>query len=214
MKKTAFILSVLLVLIVLAISPAWPLVYNKLLVHGASDAYSQLLFESLNGEYSIHIDREFKTDVKEHERKEIFQIQPGKHLVQIKRKSEVENFYYVLERTLEFYPSSQVEIVWEAGPTLESSSGNIKYFVGIVKPGASEVYVQTSPSEARVEFDSKYSSGKLFEVTDIRTHTLRVSNGKGFEEYVTKVNLRNESNKKVLENLRLIIEVYLYKSPF
>lgn len=214
MKKAALLLSICLILVFFTLTPVWRYIYKAFEVKGLQGNYSQLQFESLRGVYEISIDDEVKGEVSDKQKKEFPQIKPGMRKIKIVRKSDVPDFFYTMERTFEFIPSSQLEISWDAGPTLESSSGSIKYFTQIVKPTGSEVFIRTFPNNATVEFDSKKSNENVYEVFDTATHYVRVSNGDGFEDYFTKINLTNEGTNKVLTNLKLVIEVYLYKEPF
>jgi hypothetical protein len=214
MKKAALFLAMVVLLGLVAFLPAWNWFYSAFEDRGRQGNFSQLSFTSTTGEYEIYIDGQSQGTVSNKEQKDFAKIKPGSHVVKITRKSDIADFYYVLERPIEFLPSSLVEIVWEAGPTLESSSGTVKYFTQAVKPNGSEVYVLTIPQSATVEFDSRKSDSNVFEILDTKTHTLKIENGTGFESQTIQVNMNDEATKSVLSDLRLVIEVYLYKQPF
>lgn len=171
-------------------------------------------FKSIDGQYDIFIDGEKKGVVEAGAQEDFVQISPGKHVIKVVRQTSSPDFYYTLERNIEFLPSAQVEITWEAGPTLESSAGIIKYFTEISKHNGANVYIQTFPQNATVEFDSRKSEGNTFEIFDTATHTIKITNGDGFDTQSLSVNLTDVSTQKVLSNLQLVIEVYLYKQPF
>lgn len=212
MKKTAFFTGIFVVLAATSFLPFWNDVYSFFNTRSRKGEFSQLNFRSLDGEYTVYIDNEDKGKVKDKEQRDFTQIKPGLRSIKLIRTSSIKDFFYTLERSIYFLPSSQVEISWEAGPTLESSTGVIKYFTEIAKQG-SEVYIQAFPKNANVEFDSRKTEGNIFEVFDTNTHTVKVANGEGFDPQSFQVNLTDESTKKNLTGLRLVIEVYLYKRP-
>lgn len=214
MKKVAFFVGFTLVLLALAFLPVWDKIYSAFEPKGRQGGTSELSFQSIAGNYSVFLDNKLLGEVEDGKSKDFVKVEPGRHLVKIVRKSDVTNFYHVLERNLDFLPATSVEIAWEAGPTLESSSGTIKYFTQIVNPKGAELYILTFPNDSEVEFDSRKSEGNLFEINDTATHSVKVSNGEGFESKETSVNLTDENTKKILTDLRLVLEVYLYKQPF
>lgn len=214
MKKAALFILLVVVLGLLSFLPIWNWIYGIFEDKGREGNISQLSVKSLRGEYNIYLDGSLLGKIDNQQQNEFVRITPGRHTVRLERISDVVDFYYVLERPVDFLPSTQVEIEWEAGPTLESSSGTIKYFTEIIKPEGAEVYVLTFPQSATVEFDSKKTDAHTFEVLDTNTHTLKVSNGSGFASQSIDVNMKDDSSTKVLTNLKLVIEVYLYKQPF
>jgi hypothetical protein len=214
MKKAALFLGICAILVLLAFTPFWGYIYQFFQAKGLQGNYSQLHFQSSKGDYQVFIDNELKGEVADKQKKDIPQVKPGSRTIKIVRKSELSDFFYVLEKTIEFIPSSQVEIEWEAGPTLESSTGTIKYFNEIIKPDGAEVYIRPFPNNAIVQFDSKTTEGNTFDVFDTKNHTIKVSMDEDSESITSKINVTDESTNKVLKNLKLVIEVYLYKMPF
>lgn len=214
MKKAALFVGIVLVLGLISFLPVWNWVYGIFEDRGRQGNFSQLNVKSIRGDYDVYVDGDLVGKVNDKEENNFTKIKPGRHVVKLIRKSEVQDFFYTLERPVEFLPSTQVDINWESGPTLESSSGTVKYFSQIIKPTGSEVYLLTFPQSADLEFDSKKSDQNVFEILDSKQHTIKVSNGNGFETQRINVNLSDESTKKVLINLKLVIEVYLYKQPF
>ncbi len=214
MRRAALFVVILILLVAGAFFPGWNWVYGVLTPKGRPGNFSQLNFKSTNGAYDIYIDGEKKASAKDKEEQIVPQIKPGFHSVKLVRSSRTPGFFYTLERSIEFIPAAQVEIKWEAGPTLESSSGTVKYFSQINKSGGSDVYILPFPKNATVEFDSRRGDANVFEVLDTATHTIKVSNGSGFETQTVQVNLIDETTNHVLTNLKLVVEVYLYKQPF
>jgi hypothetical protein len=214
MKKTALFLTTYVFLTLLAVSPIWDRVYKSYSTQKYTGTYSQLLVKSLRGDYEIYVDNVLKGEVKSKESKELAQIQPGDRLLKLVRKSDINGFFYTLEKIINFMPSSQVEVEWESGPNLESSSGVIKYFKEIIKPDGVQVYILPFPVNASILLDEKKVSGNTFDIYDTLDHSVKISNGDGFENKIISFNLSNQMTMKTLTNLRLNIEVYLYKQPF
>ncbi|MFW5720646.1 MAG: hypothetical protein ACOCXT_06500 [Candidatus Dojkabacteria bacterium] len=214
MKKYIFSVLVIVVLTAFAFTPAWENIYGYFGRQERTGSTSLLSVESLAGEYRVFIDGEERGEVADKGRTEIVKITPGKREVRLERNYPDQDFFYTLTRQVEFLPSSEVQIVWEAGPTLESSNGNIKYFTRIHKPRGAEIYIIPFPQTAKVEFDSRHSEKNLFEIFDTNLHTIRITNGEGFEPQSVQVNLQDGQNGKLLTNLKLVVEVYLYKYPF
>jgi hypothetical protein len=213
MKKAALVFVICIVLIALAFLPVWDWIYSLLRTPNRDGSFSQLHFKSLAGDYDIYIDGEKLGTVKSGEIGDFTKIALGNRNVKIIRSSSNPDFYYILERNLVFIASAQVEIEWEAGPTLESSSGVVKYFTEVSKPEGAELYVLPFPNNATVEFDMKRSENNSFEILDVNPHSIKVSLDKGFESQTLSVNMTDTNNQKVLRNLKLVIEVYLYKVP-
>jgi hypothetical protein len=214
MKKAALFIVIVVVLGLVSFLPVWSWIYSGFEDRGRQGNFSQLSVTSVNGDYTVYVDNELVGKVADKKQNDFSKISPGRHTVKLVRDSGVQGFFYALERPLEFLPSSQVDISWEAGPTLESSAGTVKYFTSIVKPDGAEVYVLTFPQSATVEFDSKKSEANVFEIQDTKTHTIKVSNGSGFAAQTVDINLTDDGSKKLLTNLKLVVEVYLYKQPF
>jgi hypothetical protein len=214
MKKAALFICIVVVLGLVSFLPVWNWIYGVFEDRGRQGNVSQLSVKSLRGDYEVYIDGESIGKVLDKQQNEFPKIKPGRHTIKLVRQAQNPDFYYVLERPVDFLPSSQVEITWEAGPTLESSTGTVKYFTSIVKPEGAEVYILTFPQSAAVEFDNRRSEANTFEILDTNNHTLKVSNGSGFTTQTMDINLTDEGSKKVLTNLKLVIEVYLYKQPF
>lgn len=214
MKKAALVFGIIAIVLGFTFTPIGTYFYKFLRVQGKQGNYSQFNFKSIRGTYEIFIDNTLKETVEEGKSKEIILIEPGIRQVKVVRKSEIKDFFHQFERNISFLPNAAVEMEWDAGPTLESSSGVLKYFTKIVKQNGSEVFVSTFPDNAKVEFDSRRNNNNVFEVLDTATHTIRVSGNEGFDSKFVELNLTNESTKRVLTNLKLIIEVFLYKQPF
>lgn len=214
MRKIAIFIFLAAILSLLSFTSYGDSVYQFLGNRYGNSNYSQLKFTSLKGEYKIFLNEKQLGVIKDGETNDFLKIRPGLNEVKIERVSEPKDFYFTLVRQLKFIPAAEVEIIWEAGPTLESSSGTIKYFTQIAKNDGAEVYVSPFPNNAEVEFDGRKSEANTFSVGDTRDHTISVSYGEGFEQQNIKVNLTNEFTKKVLTNLRLVVEATLYKEPF
>jgi hypothetical protein len=214
MKKAALIILTFIVLLGISFLPFWSKIYKIFNRKVSQTNFSQLSVRSLSGDYEIYVDDKKVGDVKDKEQKSFVQIESGVRKVRLVRPSPVKDFFYTLERNIEFLQSSQVEIEWESGPTLESSSGTIKYFSKIVKSDGAQVYVLPFPNNSEVFFDNRQSVGNAFDVFDTASHTIRISNGEGFEPKIMEINLTDQNTKKVLKDIKLVVEVYIYKVPF
>lgn len=213
MKRVIFYIVVVIVAVAIGLSPAGKWFYSYFGGESRSGV-SQLSVKSARGDYTVFIDGNSVGKVEDGKTQLFAKINPGNRDVKLVRDTDVTGFYFDFSRKIEFTPSSQVEIEWDAGPTLESSSGTVKYFTEIEKPEGSEVLVEAFPADAKILLDGKESENDVFEILDGTIHTLRVSNGEGYESKDIDIAIRDEQTNKVLTNLRLIVEVYLYKQPF
>lgn len=173
---------------------------------------AQLSFTSLYGDYLIFIDGNLIDQVASKESKQFESIPSGRRNVKITRKSSVQNLYYTLERYIMFETGTQVEIKWEAGPTLESSRGIIKYFRETYSPDGIEVYVQPIWPNSIVYLNSTQLHNNYAKIKNPGVLRFRVVNGDMFDPLEFEISIENESQGNI-KNLAMIIEVFLYKKP-
>lgn len=210
--KKALIVIFAIILTVALLSPAfWDLVSPS----NAEDekGFGQLKVQSFAGEYEVYVDKNLIGSVEDKGEKVFTRISSGKREVAIVRKSSVDNFYFKLIREIDFLPSTQVELNWEAGPSMESSSGILKYFTRVINPGGSELLVIPFPADSEILINSSKPERNLIDITDIGERKVLVKNSEQFIPNEFTVFLKDESNNTVPKNIRLIVEVYLYKKP-
>lgn len=181
---------------------------------GSKETTSQLNFKSINGEYKIYINDTEIGEVQDGLQNIFPLIEPGENTLKVVRQSDVEDFFYVLERRINFISGSEVKVEWEAGPSLSSSSGVIQYYKEINSNDGTRVLVSPFPKDSKVEFNSRTAQDNLVLVTSIEDQNIKVSNDNGFENKELTVNLQDGDSEQVLNNLQLVIEVFLYRQPF
>lgn len=217
MRKLFSALLIVIVLISIAFLGFWNNLYSRFDdIPDNNSQNSSLLVRSIAGVYDVYFDGKKIGEVNEGEEKEFYKLNSGNRSVKLVRKTDATEFFFVLERTLFFRPASKVVIEWEAGPSLESSEGVIRYFTDVYSPDGAIVAVQPFPSIANVTFDGRSEADNVFEVRDVANHIIKVSNGDGFKiQNNITLTLEDPSNEdSVLKNVKLVIEVYLYKYPF
>lgn len=211
MKKALIVISAIILTVAL-LSPAfWDLVSPN--NDEDEKGFGQLKVQSLAGEYEVYVDKNLIGSVEDKGEKVFTRISAGKREVEIVRKSSVDNFYFKLIRQIDFLPSTQVELNWEAGPSMESSSGILKYFTRVTNPGGSELLVIPFPADSEILINSSKPERNLIDITDIGERKVLVKNSEQFIPNEFTVFLKDESNNTVPKNIRLIVEVYLYKKP-
>lgn len=219
LPKNKQIIIYLVILLIPLIVLMIPSVTNTLYQNFAGkekhrDGASQLSFRSNGGDYDIILDGEKIDEVLDNSEKLITGIPSGVHELTISRKSDIEKYYYEHKRNIDFLPSAEVKIEWESGPTLESSSGIIRYYTNIIKDDGAQVYILPFPIDSKVEFNGAVAEDNVFDVNDTNNYQIGISNGQGFDKRELQVNLSDGDSGQVLTNLRLLVEVYLYKQPF
>jgi hypothetical protein len=212
MKNFFFIAIVVVLIIVLTGSGFWNWVYSIFKVNERSGT-SLLHMKSLSGVYQIYIDGNKVGEVGNQEDKTFSQIAPGSRDVKIVRENN-EDLYFVLNRSISFLSSAQVELEWEAGPTLESSEGLLKYFSPIPKPGGAEIQVIAFPSNSDIAFNEQVLPNNTASVTTVQDYKIKVKNTDGFTPKEFDIKLRDDNSGNVPKDVRLVAEVYLYKKPF
>jgi hypothetical protein len=178
-----------------------------------TEGVSIFKFVSLAGDYNIFIDDVFLGTV-QHQKEKVFTgIKPGKRMLRVYRLSEVDNFYFSFVREVSFMPFTQVELEWEAGPTLESSNGVLKYFTEAFHSNNAELLIDPFPQDATISINNISIQNRLVEITDTQEKIIRVSHSDRYVPKDVKILLINPNTNAVPKNVRLNIEVYLYKRP-
>lgn len=213
MKKVLFLILAVVLVFVLSLPFFWQQIYNLFPNEGNGDT-SQLLFKSADGSYTIYIENREVGKVKSKEEKLFPKLESGRKELKIVRDTEFADSYFTLTRTIDFMPATQIEIEWNSGPTLESSEGTIKYFSKINKPSGAEVLIEPFPTDSKVEFNSISEPGNKLSVTSSDTYKVKVSNRDGFSTKEFDLRLVDDITNSVPKNIRLVVEVYLYKKPF
>lgn len=212
MKNIFIVITAIVIFVILSSPSFWNWIYQNGRIE--KKGFSQLKFSSIAGDYEIFIDDKLLGDVRDKEEKLFVRIEQGERVLKIVRKSDIKNFYYTLIRQINFMPSAQVELKWEAGPTLESSNGILKYFVNVVNPNGAELLIEPFPADSIIKINTEKIDKKLIEVRDTNQMIINVSHGEKFIPQEFVILLRDENTNTVPKNVRLIVEVYLYKKPF
>lgn len=190
---------------------------------GESDSIkSQFTIESISGDYDIFIDDKNVQSVRDKTFKTIPNIEPGLREIKLKRTVEgkVEDFFYVFEREIFFLPGFEVKFSWDAGPSLDSSTGVLQYFKDHIGNKGVELFLLTTPKiDTLVSINDNQKKENLNNynlATNKITNILIEPVEKGFEAAQVKIDLSQSfsSASKLNSNLQLIVEVFLYKQPF
>lgn len=205
-KKAIFYIIAILLVVLLSLPQFWTFVNQNL---NTSTQTSQLKFKSLFGKYTISLDGKSLGFVDDKQTQSFSQISPGERNVKISRNSSASGFYFDFEKKINFYPGTEVTIEWEAGPTLESSNGIIRYFNESSNQNGTEVQIFSFPPDALVEIDSKLVESKKINITDTSSHKVLVKSSGEYENKEFDISFNT-----VKSNLKHSVEVYLYKKPF
>ncbi len=210
--KRLIIVIIFCVLFIILLSPAfWTWVYNGSITQ--TKGVSLLKFVSIAGDYNIFIDNDFLGMVQSKKEKVFTGINPGKRTLKVQRVSELEDFYFTFSREVDFMPFTQVELEWEAGPTLESSNGVLKYFTESSKLNTTELVIDTFPIDCTVYINDQIVQNKIIEIVNPVEHNVRVSHTSRYVQKDFSILLLDPNTNEVPKNIRLNIEVYLYKRP-
>lgn len=212
--RNRIILYIFIIVISIAIglSPVTKWVYDYFNPANRS-GLSRLIFSTTEGEYKIYLNNTVLGETTNTEKTKIFNtINPGQNTLKIERKSD-NNFYFTFIKEITFLPATEVSISWVSGPTLESSSGVIKYFVLNQEDTATVEFI-TFPSNSMIVNDEKQLPEKTIKVSDGNKRVYTISNGQGFETKEVEISLTTDESNKTIKEFKLIVEVYLYKQPF
>lgn len=208
MRKAIFYIVAIILVVLLSTPQFWTSVNN--IFNPIAVDTSQLNFKSLFGNYSIYLNGNKLGDVNDKETKLFPKIKPGKQTIKISRNSNTSDFYFDMEKEIDFIPGTQVDIEWEAGPTLESSNGIIRYFADTaVQAEGTEVQFYPFPPDASVEMDSKLLESKKVVINDTDTHKISIKANSSYEGKDFDIEFNS-----VKKDLRHVVEIYLYKVPF
>lgn len=175
---------------------------------------SELMFTSLYGEYNIFIDNKLIGYINNGDSKIFYSILPGIRNIRVERINlNNQNFYFTLNRDIIFEPSTRVEIKWEAGPTLETSRGIIKYFIKKFSPKGIELIIKPFWPNTYVLYNSELLKEQtlIIEYPQLLKFSV-VGKNNDFESLDIELIIQDEF-EQVPKNLQLIVEVYLYKNP-
>ncbi|GIW57060.1 MAG: hypothetical protein KatS3mg083_005 [Candidatus Dojkabacteria bacterium] len=210
--KRLIIVIIFCVLLIILLSPAfWTWVYKGSITQ--AEGVSLLKFVSIAGDYNIFIDNDFLGKVQNKQEKVFTGIKPGKRILKVHRVSDFEDFYFTFSREVNFMPFTQVELEWEAGPTLESSNGVLKYFTESSKLDTTELVIDTFPADCIVYINDQIVQNRFIEITEPTEQYIRVSHTDRYVQKDFKILLINPNTNEIPKNIRLNIEVYLYKRP-
>ncbi len=206
MRKLISYIVAFVIIIVFSLPQTWNVIYSYL---PTNTQVSQLNFKSLFGDYSISIDG-IETGIVNDKQSRIFtKIHSGERLVKIRRISEINDFYYLFEKKINFYSGTEVDIEWESGPSIDSSNGIIKYFREAKNSQGTELNFITFPSNSTVEINDNVNELKKLQLNDSQTYKVKVKNNESYETRDFQIKL-NTAQK----NLSHTIEIYLYRKPF
>lgn len=202
MKNLIYVILIIFVLIISFIIYAFvtPSVLQ------VEEKFGQINFRSLSGEYDLYWNNQYIGSVNEGENKTFFKLKSGTFPFKVIRKSPLKDFFYEFNKNLTLLPNSEIVMEWEAGPTIESSSGVLKYFVESTKPN---IIINTYPNEASVYLDEQLVE-KILPLENIKRDAIRLNIK--YKEGVEEKNIL--INTKFNGNISMIVEVYLYIQPF
>lgn len=212
MKKILLVILAVC-LVIITVTPLFLDWIYKFAIKTRNIEFSQLQFTSIEGDYLIFIDGRKIGKVENKNTKVFPKIESGERVIKISRSSKDGNLYFTLERKVNFYPRTQTEIIWSAGPTLESSEGVIKYFGLSSNPEGTRVVVHTFPSFAKVLLND-LEIGKEFIIDNVATNKIFVYAGDSYHPKEIEIRLKDNSTNTVPVNISLNIDVYLYRKPF
>ncbi len=190
----------------------------KLLGLEQADAYSGLQVYSIGGELEVSIDDEVIGNVTvEGSPLEIFEIEPGEHLIEIKRVSEGvgDGYYYKFSRMTNFIAGINTVIAYEIGPTEEFSGGYVIYAMPGITENQTSLNIRTIPSDSSIFInDLEIAKTPINNYTlDLQdTYKLRIENT---STESIEFNLLPESveERQSLKGYDLNVEAQLFQLP-
>lgn len=194
--------------IFLSFIPVWGWFFD--FFHSDTALVSQLLVTTPRSSATIYIDGKLKGKTEADKQFTISNIGRGNHNIKIDRISDPDHFYIPFEKNLDFVPSTAVQINWSAGPSVESSSGFIKYFKKQIEDSSTKARISVYPSDSSITVDSAYSNGEYI-INDIKSHKIVIGKTNYFGQDINI--LMTKSNGERIVGYDLIVEVYLYKNP-
>lgn len=132
---------------------SWNISFLETLGLAQQDKYSGLQIYSTNGELEVLVDSEVVGNVTvEGSPLEIFEIEPGDHLVTLHRISEGvdSGYYYEFSRMINFIEGINTVIAYEIGPSDYFSGGYVIYATPSIDDNSTYLNVRTQSGESKV----------------------------------------------------------------
>jgi len=184
------------------------------------DDYAGLQVYSISGELQLEIDNEIAGNVTlEGSPLDIFEIEPGDHLITIKRVSEEEGAsqtsYYEFTRMVNFVRGINTVVAYEIGPSTRFSGGYIIYATPAVSEDIVSLNLRTEPENAQIFLnDIEVSSSPMtnYELDLSQNYKIRVvkDNNESIEFDLLP---ETEEEKNLLVGYDLNVDINLFELP-
>lgn len=220
-KKLFFLTITIIFLALLAIWSPWNgLDFSLLEALGLQqdDSYSGLQVYSMGGELEVSIDEETVGNVTvEGSPLEIYEIEPGEHLIQIRRISEGvgEDYYFEFSRMTNFVEGINTVIAYELGPTEEFSGGYVIYATPAIAEEQTNLNIRTIPEESSVfinELEVAATPINNYELDLDETYEIKIENS-GTESIEFNLLPDDPEQRNALRGYDLNVEAQLFQLP-
>lgn len=221
-KKILVITITILSLIILALwSPwsTWDFSIFSAIGLKQEDPYAGLQVYSISGEIQVLVDNEVVGNVTvEGSPLDIFEIEPGDHLITIKRVKDDESseaIYYELNRMVSFVEGINTVVAYELGPNENFSGGYIIYVTDSISEENSFLNVSSDALNAQISINDNTLadlplSNYALDYSD--SYELRI-NAEGFESIEFNLLPEDDTQRKRLTNYDINVEANLFELP-
>lgn len=183
------------------------------------DSYAGLQIYSIAGEIEVEIDNEVVGNVTEEGSPlDIFEIEPGDHLVTVTRVSTQEDpepIYYKFRRMITFVQGINTVIAYEIGPSERYSSGYVIYTVDGIKDGTTHLSIRTVPANAKIyinDIEISDSPVNNYELDLAKEYTIKIVKD-NYEEIAFSLLPEAAEERELLVGYDLNVDVNLFELP-
>ncbi len=197
---------------------AWDFSLMRSLGLEQEENHAGLQVYSIAGEIEVLIDNQVTGNVTvEGSPLDIFDIQPGNHLVTLRRVSqdtEMHN-YYEFNRMLNFIEGVNIVLAYEIGPSQNFSSGYTIYATRSISENESHLNVRTVPDGAKVFLNSNEITStpvSNYKLDLDQTYQLKI-NKDDFESIEFSLLPEAKEERDALKGFDLNVEATLFRLP-
>ena len=174
---------------------------------------------SLSGEIEVEIDGELAGNVTvDGSPLEIIEIEPGEHLVNVKRIGEVSDndpIYYQLNRVIKFEKGINTVLAYELGPTKDFSEGYIITTTKALEPGVPKLNITTIPDGTTITInDLNQGTAPLgnFDIDLSQNYRIKIAK-ENYESIEFNLLPDDDVQRNLLKNYDINVEVNLFQIP-
>ncbi len=197
----------------------WNLDLNKIFGIQAPEVISGLQIYSLSGELEIYVDNNLVGSVDEEDSPfTVDKVMPGEHLFTLKRKSEVKNAYWIVNKLITFEAGTNVVASYNVGPEEEFTEGHIIYTIKrIDKNSSPSLNINLNVDNAVVTIDSNSEEevlGKFYStvLSYSQQHSITIFKD-GYEKLEFSILPTSQEERDKLKDFNLNIEAHLMLQP-